>query len=236
MAKKKGRLGRKLSSKKSLKLSKKVNSKISLKSNSIIPILLRLESQQKQILLNQKRQITEMKSSEVQLQQDIIEAETGLPNLSQDKEIAEIQRLEADIKSGVQPSPIRRITYKDVTNGFVGAFVAVVNQFAFADGFRIAEHYTIFQSSLLLLTSFFIIVLFIYYTGFRKTTDGFVFRFLPVRAGSLYLVSLLVSVMVPFAFKTLTIDMPFSVMYGTIASISVLAVLGAGTADLLGKV
>jgi len=214
---------------------KSAKSSSSSQLNALVSAVERLEKSQAQILANQHKQFGKINASEQQIEEDIVEAEENLPSMNEQEELTEIKRLEADLKKDTQTSPLRRITYRDVTKGLVGAFIAVVNQFAFASGFQIAEHYSIAQSTLLFITSFLIIVLFIYYTGFRKVNDKFVFRFLPMRAGILYLVSIFVSILVPFVFKTLTLDMPFAVIYGTIASISILAVLGAGTADLIGK-
>ncbi|HLP79355.1 MAG TPA: DUF2391 family protein [Acidobacteriota bacterium] len=152
------------------------------------------------------------------------------------QEFAELKALESDLKKNLKESPLRRITYKDLTKGMVGAAFAIIGDFAFADGFRLAEHYTIGRSLLLLLTSFLIIVLFIYFTGFRKVDDKFVFRFLPVRAMLLYFSAILVSVAVLFLFDTINFTTPLHAALGTVSSISVLAVLGAGTADLIGKV
>ncbi len=223
------------SSSSSKRTSSRATTVASLQLSKLTNAVSRIEKQQSEILANQRKQFLKINESEEKIEEDIVEAEESLPAMNEKQEISEIKRLEADLKKDTQTSPLRRITYRDVTKGLVGAFIAVVNQFAFASGFQIAEHYSILQSSLLLVTSFMIIVLFIYYTGFRKVDDKFVFRFLPLRAGILYIVSIFVSAIIPFAFKTLTPDMPFSVIYGTIASISILAVLGAGTADLIGK-
>ena len=221
------------------------NSLAATKPNNIATLqatLERIESQQLKILANQsseKREIRQseqkIEESEQKLEEDIVDVEAAVPKMDEKQELTEFKRLEDDLKKGAEASPLKRITYRDVSKGIVGAFIAVVNQFAFASGFLIAEHYSIAKSTLLFLTSFFIIVLFIYYTGFRKVDDKFVWRFLPLRAAVLYLVAIFVSTIVPFFFNTLTLDMPFPVIYGTVASISVLAVLGAGAADLIGK-
>ena len=215
--------------------SKNKKNQRNLSFESLAKSITRLEKQQKTIIDNQKKQIL-MLTEDEQLEEEILPAKiSSVQNIDEKKDLEEIKRLEEDIKKTTQTNPIKRITYRDITKGMAGSFIAIVNQFAFADGFQIAARYSYIQSTVLLLTSFFIIVLFLYYTGFRKVDDKFVFRFLPIRAGILYIVSITVSIIVPFTFQTLTFDMPFQVIYGTIASISVLAVLGAGTADLIGK-
>jgi len=77
--------------------------------------------------------------------------------------------------------------------------------------------------------------MFLYFSGFRKITDDFVIKIMPLRAVILYCVSILTVILVLFLYGKISFATPFKEIFNSIASISILAVIGAGTADLIGK-
>lgn len=151
------------------------------------------------------------------------------------EELAKIGELERQIEENTQVHPLKRITYRDITKGIIGSFFGIVGHFAFSKGIDISEHFSYTQSILLYVTSFVIIIAFLYFSGFRKVTDEFVLKIMPLRAIVLYTVSLLSIILVLFLYGKVTFATPFSIIFNAVAAISILAVIGAGTADLIGK-
>lgn len=150
-------------------------------------------------------------------------------------ELKKIEQLEENIKKKMGESPLRRITYRDITKGMIGAFFGIVGHFSFAKGVEISEHFSYIRSTGLYIASFVIIILFLYFSGFRKINEQLMFKFMPLRAIVLYFSSLITVLIVLLLYGKIDFTMEFSFIYNTIAAISVLAVLGAGTADLIGK-
>lgn len=129
---------------------------------------------------------------------------------------------------------LKKVTYKDVIKAVIGAFFGIMGHFAFAKGVDLAQDYSYFRATLLFITSFIILVLFIYYTGFREVKPQFFMRLFPVRATVIYISALTTVVIVLFLYGIIDLNTPFSEIYNYVGAVSVLAVLGAGTSDLIG--
>lgn len=212
-------------------------------SQSIHKRLDSLEKQQNKILDLQKKILN--KESNISKKEDLF-LDFEKKELDDDKilekdealeldELKKIEELELNIKRKVGESPLKRITYRDITKGMIGAFFGIVGHFAFVEGVHIAEEFTILRSTALLVTSFIIIVLFLYFTGFRTVTDDLLYKFMPIRALVIYFSAMITVVVVLLLYGKIDFSMPFHAIYNTVAAISILAVLGAGTADLIGK-
>jgi len=184
------------------------------------PSLQEVAKTQQQILSTQKKILSSLQKQE--------DEEIKLTD------IKELEQFEEHLKHDIAGSPLRRITYRDVTKGMVGAFIGVVGHFAFAETSKIIENHSLLRSTILLIFAFALAVAFIYFTGFRKVNDRFVFRFLPIRALVIYLSSLTTIVISLLLYGTIDYSMSLSQVYQIVAGISVIAVLGAGTADLIG--
>ena len=74
-----------------------------------------------------------------------------------------------------------------------------------------------------------------YYSGFRKVKEVRIFRFIPIRVAVIYVISILVVIGTLFVFGFLETDSSFVYVYKATATTLLLAVLGASTADILGK-
>jgi uncharacterized membrane protein len=207
-------------------------------------VLDEIRADQKKILALQKKilekeTIIESKEEEVlKLERKELEEEDKilLDEREALEEIKKIEEIEKRILKDVQGSAIKKITYRDVTKGMIGAFFGIVGHFAFAKGSDIASYLSYTRSTVLLLVSFAVIVIFLYFAGFRKVDDKFKFKFIPVRAVVIYFSALTTIIIVLSLYGVFTFDTTFKELYTTIAAISLLAVLGAGTADLIGKV
>lgn len=155
-----------------------------------------------------------------------------------DEELAELKKideLEEAIEKDVAESPLKKITKRDITKGVIGAFFGIVGHFAFLEGVHVAEHFSLLRSIMLLVTAFIIIVIFLYFTGFRKVDDDFVFKILPVRAIVIYTSAIVTIYFVLLLYGKIDFTTPFISILNTVSAISILAVIGAGTADLIGK-
>ncbi|MGV8162502.1 MAG: hypothetical protein ACP5N2_04195 [Candidatus Nanoarchaeia archaeon] len=150
-------------------------------------------------------------------------------------ELKKIENLEHSIKENLKESPLKRITYRDITKGIIGAFFGIVGHFAFVEGTHLSENFSFMRSTLLLISAFIIILMFLYFSGFRKVNDKFIFEFLPIRAVVIFFSSILTVFIVLLLYGFVDLNTSFMHVYNSVAAISILAVLGAGTADLIGR-
>ncbi len=130
------------------------------------------------------------------------------------------------------PHPLRRITFHDITKGLIGAFFGVVGHFAFFYGHKIAAEFTYFRATLVLLVSILLLLAFLYFSGFRRIAEYH--KYLPIRAVVIFCTAILVSVTVLFLFGVLHFPPTPGELYKEVAAVSILAVMGAATADLIG--
>lgn len=127
-----------------------------------------------------------------------------------------------------------KINYKDFVKAIIGAFFGVMGHFAFAKGVDIAQGHSYLRSTLLLLTSFIILILFIYFSGYRQVKTYYFLKFFPLRATAIYVSAIFTVVFVLLLYGIVDFSTPFKEVYNVVAAISILAVLGAGTSDLIG--
>ena len=188
-------------------------------------------------VLDEEKIIEKEEEKELAMERTEI-AEQSRVEADEEKELEELKKLEdleKQIEKEVEVSPLKRITYRDITKGVIGAFFGIVGHFAFAEGVHIAEEFSVLRSTLLLATAFIIIIIFLYFAGFRRIDDKFVFKILPIRAIVIFISSLITIYLVLLLYGKIDFSTPFHAVYNTISAISILAVIGAGTADLIGK-
>jgi uncharacterized membrane protein len=153
----------------------------------------------------------------------------------EEKELSEVQRLEkleAEIQKEVAPHPMRRITYHDITKGMIGAFVGIVGHFAFFYGHHIAETLSMQRATLLLVVSLALLVIFLYFSGFRRVKEYT--KYLPIRVFTIFVTAMVVCIGVLFMFNILPWPTTWHDLYLNVAAVSILGVMGAATADLIG--
>lgn len=147
-------------------------------------------------------------------------------------ELEKLERLEKEIRAEVAPHPLKRITYHDVTKGLIGAFFGVVGHFAFFYGHHLAESFSFARATSILLVSILLLLVFLYFSGFRRVAEYR--KYLPARAAIIFGTSIAVSMGVLFLFGILHFPPTPGELYREVAAVSVLAVMGAATADLIG--
>ena len=153
------------------------------------------------------------------------------------KELDQLRKLEAVEQQVVQElgeHPLTKITIRDIARGTIGAFIGVVAHFTFFYGIEVAEWLSITRATLLYPLSFMVGGIFMYATGFRKINDKRVLAFLPTRLIVLYAVALIVSALVLFFFSP-EFTRHLDVAYKQLATVTLIAIMGACTADLIGK-
>lgn len=147
-------------------------------------------------------------------------------------ELKHIEELENAIQSDLKQHPLTKITYHDITKGMIGSFFGVVGHFAFFKGPDLASHLTTMRATVLLFTSMLLLVVFLYFSGFRRVTEYH--AFLPLRFLVIYVTALTVATGVLFLFDVLSFPVNLHLLYTNVAALSILAVMGAATADLIG--
>jgi len=151
-----------------------------------------------------------------------------------EKEEKRIKKAEENIISLVKIKPLSGVTLKDVNKGVIGAFVGVVAHFGFIYGKEIAEKISPVRATLLYLFSYSLIIILMYETGYRQIKEKRIMKFLPLRATVIFIISIIVIIFIFLLFNQINFS-NIGMLYREVAVTSVLAVLGAGTADLIGR-
>lgn len=153
------------------------------------------------------------------------------------KELANLKKLEEEIKKSVKQSPLKRITSRDMARGLIGSFFGIVAHFAFIEGIDVTErfNFTMLRATLLLFTSFFIGLIFLYATGYREIKDFKILSVLPIRIVVMFGISIVSILSVLALFGILNSNSTFPEIYKQVAVISLPAIIGAATADIIGK-
>ena len=153
----------------------------------------------------------------------------------QEQELQNLRQLKQEISKDVGPHPLTRITRADIVRSIIGALLGTVGHFAFFYGVEIADKISLTRATVLYLLSLVVGFFFMYYSGFRKVKGLRVFRFVPIRVLVVYVISLLVVVGTLFIFGFIEPLSSFAHVYKVTSTTLLLAVLGASTADILGK-
>ena len=149
-------------------------------------------------------------------------------------EIEKLEQVEKEVEEQVKQHPLTKVTIRDIYKGSLGAFIGLILHYTIFYGVEIAGKITMVRATILYPLSFLVGMVFLYITGFRKVKESGAVRFLPVRMIVLYTVSIIVSVGVLYLLFP-AFGSSFEEAYKQIATVSLLAVIGACTADMLGK-
>ena len=207
-------------------MSSSKNQKVSI--NEKLDLILK---NQTKILNNEKRIIGEETKIEKFETKELKEENIAIKD---DKEILEeLSNLEKQIKK-VSSNPIKNITKRDIVKGFIGAFIGVMSHFTFSKAADIALTLSFLRATVLYIIAFLIIIIMLYYTGFRSVEKSIVLKFMPIRAIVLYTVSIVTIIFVYVLFGKLQV-VSFKEIYILVSASIILAVMGAGTADLIGR-
>ena len=150
------------------------------------------------------------------------------------EELEALEDIEKKLKVAVGSHPLRKVTIKDVVKGGIGAFIGTTAHYSFIYGVKVAQSIDLARAILLFPLAFAIGAVFLYFTGFRKIKNPKLIWFLPVRLVVLFLTSLTVSFLVLYLLQPEFIHDPIT-MFKTLATVQLSAMIGACTADLIGK-
>lgn len=219
----------------SKKIYKKSPSKIKTKipKNTLNEKLDQILQNQKTILKNEEKILGEEKKIETLEKLDL--AQDKQVTLSEQETLNELDKIEKKLNQSIK-KPLKKVTKRDFFKGFIGAFVGVMGHFAFSKGAELSKSLTMLQTTFLYIVAAVIIIIMLYYTGFRKIEKQIVLKFMPLRAITLYTVSIITILLVNLMFNKIHFPLHFTEMYKLVGASIILAVMGAGTADLLGKV
>ncbi len=199
------------------------------KLDEIITLNKKILKNQQKVLKNQKI-LQDAEEKDLASDQKLLKAEK-----EELEDLEELKNLEKDIKKELKSSPLKRVTLRDISKSIIGAFIGIMGHFAFFYGIKIAHEISMMRASLLYLVSFLIGSMFIYYSGYREIKESKSLKFIPLRILTVYITALSVVVFVLFLFGFANLETQFEEIYKSVAAISILAVLGACTADLIGK-
>lgn len=184
--------------------------------------LSRLEKNQ-QLLLNEEKEVIDEEKAELAKQQEEVD------------ELKTLEELEKSIDKDVKVNPLTKISARDFYKSVIGAFIGIMGHFSFFYGVEIAHDITMTRAVVLYLVSFLIGIMYVYFAGFRKVKIAATHKFIPLRVLTIYITSLAVIIIVLYLFGFAGSHTGFEELFKTVSTISILAVLGASTADLIGR-
>ena len=187
---------------------------------------------QKEILENEAKILGEEKKLE-ELERKDLEGDK-ITIRTEEEALRELEKIGKNIKSKVS-SPLRKITSRDLLKGFIGSFIAMLGHFAFAKASDLAVNLDPFRIFILYFVAFVMIIVMLYYAGFRNVHKTVIMKFLPFRAVVLYCVSIFTVIFVNLLFNKIHFPFDFMEIYSVVGASIMLAVMGAGTADLIGR-
>ncbi len=180
------------------------------------------------ILANQKMLLKV--EAKVEREEEVVHKE----ELQELKKLEELEAVEKELVREVGEHPLKKITYKDIAKGSIGAFIGVAAHYTFVYGVKVAAEIDVMRASLLFPISYGLGGIFMYMTGFRRIKDPKIVSFLPVRLTILYVVAIITAMLVLWLFNPEFFH-DFWTSYKQVATVTMSAVIGACTADLLGK-
>lgn len=153
----------------------------------------------------------------------------------QEQELQSLQTLKKEVAKDAGAHPLTKITRSDIVRSIIGALIGTVGHFAFFYGIELAQKISLARATSLYVLSLLVSFFFMYYSGFRKVKEIRIFRFIPLRVLVVYCISIIVVVATLFVFGFVDFGSNFVDVYKIVAATLLLAVLGASTADILGK-
>lgn len=145
----------------------------------------------------------------------------------------EIETIEKRLEKEVEEKPLKYYHWKDFAKSIVGAFAGMVGHFAFLKGADVAAKLDFWRAAAVLAVSYLLGYILMYRAGFRKVREIKLFKVFPLRLTITFFIAIATIVLVLFLFGELESNLMG--IYKQVAAISIVAMLGAGIADLAGK-
>ena len=200
----------------------------------IIQKELRLKQEEDRILQMEKR-IEQQERRILREEEQILKEEHHIQSQEEStlKVESNIQEIEKQIEHEITERPLVKVTFRDVYRAIIGAVFGVVAHFAFSKGLYVAEKISLTRATLILIVTYFLGVLLIDGSGFRKVREQRLLKIIPVRVTVIYLVSIAVVIVVLAIFNQIYWS-NFIDTYKQVAVVSILAMMGAASADIIG--
>ncbi len=226
-------------------IKKSHKKRTSNKKNSVtrkLDEVLKVENKLLQVEKNISRKEDNLAKEEkkIELEESRIETdENNMKDVSsilkkEESDLERLEKIETEIKNEVGEHPLAKVTLKDITKGLIGAFIGLSVHYTFTYGVEIAHSLTMTRATIMFPLTFLVGLLFIYATGFRKVEDKRILIYMPLRVIVLFMCSLAMSILVLYFFYPL-FGHNFEESYKMVAAVMLSAIVGACTADLLGK-
>ena len=180
-----------------------------------------------------EKKINKLTSLEKVLSEDKKEKE--LSSFENKQQLSELAKLEKELESDIHQKPITKITSRDFVKSVIGATFGVIGHFSFYDGVAISHEISVLKATLLLFVSLLIGIALMYFSGFRSIKSKQALQMMPLRISVIYFTSLLTAFVILLLFQHDYETFTYVSLYKSIATNSILAVMGAATADLIGK-
>ncbi len=180
------------------------------------------------VISNQKKILS--REAEVEKEEEAVESEEK----EELRKLEELESMERELIHEVGEHPLQKISYKDLAKGSIGAFIGVGAHYTFVYGVKVAAEIDVTRATLLFPISYALGGIFMYMTGFRRIKDPKIMSFLPLRLTILYITAIITAMLVLWLF-TPGFFSDFWTSYKQVATVTLSAVIGACTADLLGK-
>ena len=190
-------------------------------------------------LMQVEKNVAKKENSLMREEKNVENKEKGMDTISEtlnreENDLEKLEKIEQEIKTEVGEHPLARVTLKDITKGLIGAFIGLSVHYTFTYGVEIAKELTMTRATIMFPLTFIVGLLFIYATGFRKIEDKKILIYMPIRLFVLYMCSLIMSMLVLYLFYP-NFGHNFQESYKMVAGVMLAAIVGACTADLLGK-
>lgn len=172
----------------------------------------------------------------VEAEEEKVEAEEHKVEADEEAQLVELKKLESieqEIEEQVKVKPFRKISYRDFSKSAIGAFFGILGHFSFFYGVELSKDISVARADVLYFVAFIIGAVFLYTTGYKSGSKNVWFMLL--RLFIIYFTSIVTIVIVLFLFNFANMDSSFIELYKTVATISILAVMGAIAADLIGR-
>lgn len=145
---------------------------------------------------------------------------------------AQVHSITHEIEQEVTERPLKKLSMRDVYKAIVGAFFGVVAHFAFVEGAHVADHISFARATVILVVAYLLGILLIDKSGFKQVQEQRFLKIIPVRVSVIYLVSLSVIITIFLIFNQFHESLVD--VYKGVAVTSILAMLGAASADMIG--
>lgn len=182
-----------------------------------------------QAIKQEQRKITKFEEQQLKREKKISAQES-----EEIEELKALREAQEKLKKAVGIHPLRKVTYRDIAKGAIGAFIGTTAHYSFIYGVKVAQGIDMTRAILLFPLAFAIGAIFLYITGFRKIKSTKLIWFLPIRLVVLFLTSLIVSFFVLYLLHPEFLHHPVE-MFKTLATVQLSAIIGACTADLIGR-